>query len=143
MNAKERTQQSIFEAASQAEKHRKLRAEAGVGLTAEPSPDETFLRCKRLHEELNASLDATFRRGGFSPRDYSNYISESKNFSEREWQEVQHQRRENEGVLQGLTKAEAPDVSSGEAVPSKHKEGKKASSKKPKVVPRRRWLWMP
>ncbi len=165
---------NIFEAASRLEKERRAKKEevqapqpfAGPG--EDSSLSAIFQRCRQLHKEIAESLEQAFKRGGITSSQVQQYVSRPQNFSERDWQQIEAQKKKNEEMLLALKEKIGGQLEGEQAPPPEAKkeeppppsppqppEEQKPSSpqeeekppptpprKKPKIVTRRHWIGM-
>ena len=101
---------NIFEAASRAEKERrekqvKMQAPPPAAKPAEDTPLTTiFHRCQQLHKEIAESLDQAFKQGGITSTQVRTFVSRPQNFSGKDWQRIETQKKKNEEMLLSLKK---------------------------------------
>jgi hypothetical protein len=101
---------NIFETASRLEKERREKQikKQAPPPTAEPAQNTVlstiFQRCKQLHNEIAESLNQAFKNGGITSIQLRTYVSRPQNFSEKDWQQIEEQKRENEAMLLNLKK---------------------------------------
>ena len=158
---------NIFEAASHIEK---ARAKKKSTPRVEETEQMTIItdivhRGRKLHEELASQVDTLFARSKIAPSDYRRYLSKPQNFSAKEWQQLDEQKKKNADLLRELAqkvgaKTTKPPEPEEEIAPklvekripplkeevSPHKEDappeKKPPQKKPKIITRRHWIGM-
>ena len=119
---------------------------------------EIFLKGKKLHEEISSKVDFLFSKSKIAPSDYRQYVSRPQNFSQKQWQLLEEQRKKNENLLGELAEkigAKVPTIrepkkEAEKPLPTKEKEPEKKppekeekpKPKKPKIITKRQWIGM-
>jgi len=129
----------IFEAVSQFEKaqyHPQKEEQA----QDDKELQKLFQKCMQFHKELDQSLEKLFVKHRIRPSKYQAYITRPQNFSQKQWELLETQKKENETLLKKLSKKIA-EQKPPESTPQ-HLEKKPKKKKKLKALPKRRWLEM-
>ena len=115
---------------------------------------EIFHKGKKLHEEIASQIDSVFTKNKIAPSTYRNYLSRPQNFSAREWEQLDEQKKKNEVLLRDLSKkvkvkvtspqssAVAPEPSPTPEPKKEEAPEKKPPPKKAKIITRRQWIGM-
>jgi hypothetical protein len=162
---------NIFEAASRIEKERREKEiqKQVPPPAAEPAQGTPlaaiFQRCQQLHNEIAASLDQAFKKGGITSTQLRTYVSRPQNFSQRDWQRIEEQKKKTDGMLQNLKRkieiqqvekmprrieealeTPPPQPKQEEELPPQpslpEKSLPKPQMKKPRIMTRRQWIGM-
>lgn len=162
---------NIFETASHIEKARsrkensKKEAAKEIGQVEKKREEkgdvaEFLTKGKKLHEEISSKIDVVFTKNKVSPSDYRKYLSRPQNFSAKQWEQLEEQRKKNESLLQNLMQKMGGKAEAGPALkkaqekpapkleekkpepPKEEPSEKKPPIKKPKIITRRQWIGM-
>lgn len=154
---------NIFEAVSRLEKERREKQgkKEAQGKASEPpeggSLQAIFQRCQQLHKEIADSLDQAFKSVGITQTQVRSYVGRPQNFSDRDWRQIEAQKKKNEEMIQNLKKrlgkSEVEKPEGPPPIPPKEEEPPPSATstisppqpkppKKPKVVTRRQWIGM-
>lgn len=110
---------------------------------------DIFLKSKKLHEELSSQVDTLFSKNKVTPSEYRKYLIKPQNFSQKDWQQIEEQRKKNESLLGMLAKRIGTKVpftvepkKESEPQSEKPTSDTKPPAKKPKIITRRQWIGM-
>lgn len=146
---------SIFDTASELSKTHKQKREETYETSFQPTrkegekmvTEELVLKGKKIHDELSSKIDTIFTVHQILPSKYRNYLSSQKNFSAKDWQSLERQKKENEELLIALGKkigrtTTPPQAKKEKELSPSSEPEKKPPVKKGKIITKRHWIGM-